>query len=567
MSTLPNNTINSVVGTDGHTPIENYYSTFHRWDWDEIYWGQEGHNKFIPKVGDEIRRRSPRGEYEVTRVDELTLIPQVVPISYNDQNAEDNDLNYLIGVGPGQQSNFMRVYVDKSVTPHVLAVDKSLWIGGEDAYEAIIFKGSPVFGSIQEPVSLLFDSTNQLIGNKIPLELAERTPGSGELKKTVATANTLHDLQDNEPVTIVFYGQDGHEVSKRLLLVENSAFINASQDPYEVIEDISIESPWLSPGDPTMVEFPLNLTMDSLNLMGVAHLRSGRQIRLPVDGNKFKIAGLEAMVSTIPNHKYPTRLVYTLAPNEISDRLVVHTDRTINKSYTFRTTQEEGMYSVRLYCYPIWVSAAAGYRLRWFMFNLDRKVHYEVPASAITISSTGSPFDPLAYGARQNLHVSVSLRKVDPVYRNVEHAQNFIVTLLGPGTGPGPRWNVQDVGYDPYGGDMMAKMQFVNNNLRYLSLAGTATNREDWIAKTYYLANPLYDRNSETKAPAPDRFWIKTDSSVEMEVSVNDWNAKIPVNFQIQANDTLFLRFAKRTPSNTLQLAMGAMHIEQVPNL
>lgn len=567
MSQLPNNIFQGVSGTDGHSPIIDYYSTFHIWHWNELYFGQEGQNKYVPKVNDLVFSDDPRSWYKVTRINEITLTFDFLPVIFSNDAESDNSLNYLVGVGPGQQSNYMRCYVDKTVTPYKLSVDKSLWIGGEDAQYAIIYKGSLVMGGAREPVSLMFDASNQLVGVQVPLELAELTPGSGELKKTVATASTMHDLQDNEPVTIVFYGREGHQVSARMLLIENSAFINAGQNPYEFVEDITLESPWLSPSDRSLIEFPLNLTMDSLNLIGVVQYNSGRQTRIPVDGTRFMMSGIEAMIATVPNHDYPARLVYTLANNELSSHLVSHTDRTINKPYKFRTTQEEGMYSIKLFCYPVWIDQANGYRLQWFLFNLERRTYYEVPASLIQFSQTGMVFDPIAYGARQTLHVTVPLKQINGVYKDVMHAQNFVVTLLKPGDGTGARWNVNDIGYEPYGGTNMAKMEIVNSNLRYINLAADAVTKEEWLSKIYRLANPLYDRFTETKAPEPDRVYIKTSSSLELEISVDDWRANIPINFQIQTNDTLFLRFARRTPDNTLQLGMGAMHIEQVDTL
>jgi hypothetical protein len=203
------------------------------------------------------------------------------------------------------------------VTPHVLAVDIRLKVAGTMASYAKIFKGSDLTES-GNVISRVYDSNGNFISENIPLELVAIDSHNNYSIKTIKVCHTNEHLLDGEIVTAVIYGDNGHVVSKRQLLVENTSFIRSVDASAKYISHISVESAFISPTFDHIIEFPLNIPLNALNLMGVVHYSDGSTLKLPVDGSKFRMFGLEQYVSSIVGQTVDLVLSYALAPNEIA---------------------------------------------------------------------------------------------------------------------------------------------------------------------------------------------------------------------------------------------------------
>ena len=151
-----------VTGSDGHAPM---YSPDGRWtiyNLNEIYRGNDGNKKYVPNVGDWVQDTDNNIVYKVTYVDSMTLIPTLVEV-----NASGSTQDLL--VGPTADS--YRVYIDTSVTPHILAVDTRLKVSGTMSDHAKIFKGGDI-STTGRQISFLYDSQGRYLTDKINLELA-----------------------------------------------------------------------------------------------------------------------------------------------------------------------------------------------------------------------------------------------------------------------------------------------------------------------------------------------------------------------------------------------------------
>lgn len=554
-------TVLSITAPDGHVPIYEPTGRWTQWSLDQIYLGTVGENKYVPKVDDYVTDVATDERFIVTSLDQTTLIPTLRRIrTVSSESFDSSDL--LMGVGPGTDSDTYRVYVDTSVIPHTMAVDVRLKVHGSLATTAKIFKGSEVSNS-SRVVSAFYDQNGTLLGQDIPLELVAAPVGENFTVKCVPVCYTTEQLFDGEVVTAVFYSAAGHVVSKRQLLVENTAYIRSSDAGTKYVSDISVETPFLSSSDPTLIQYPLNVPLTGLNLMGRVHYSDGSSIAMPVDGTKFAIFGLDHYVSTVVGQKIPLVVRYNLSPGEVAYGLSVGGDRFIAESYRAQTMSANGAYSIKLFGYPVYIDAVNGYRLEWFLLNLDRQAVYRVTPH-VTINQNTRAFDPIAYGISQRMSVSVDLAAVSPSFPSYVHTQTAEIVLLTSGTEHVTNWTIAfQSGQDPvYGVNNFAATTFINQNLMKVRIDMGMTTKADWLDRVFYRTLPLFDDIRETKAPEPNFFGLYIGNRV-VEFPIEQWNSDLVIEDTINNGDTLFVRFFKRTPDNDLQLGVSGLPVRQ----
>lgn len=556
--------VSGITGTDGKTPIYEPEARWTTWALKEIFVGGPGLKKYVPKIGDYVIDTDTNETYIVDDLDITTLVPAFRRVERPEGSGIFNESDMLLGVGPGTQSDTYRIYIDQSVIPHTLAVDARLRVHGSMTTSCKIFKGSHLLGN-QQVISAVYDAGGTLLGQSIPLELcAVPSDVTNHAIKTVPVCHTTENLADGEVVTAVFYADTGHVVSKRQLLVENTAFIRTSNDAVKYVTSIELETPFLSAGDPELIQYPINVPLNGMNLMGVVNYSDGSQLRLPVDGTKFQVFGFEHFVATIVGQKLPVVLKYNLSSDEIAYGATINGDRFFTKTYRAQTTVRDGIYSVKLFGYPVWIDAVNGYRLEWFLYNLDRDVSYRVTPH-VQINESTRAFDPLAYGINQRLAVSINLKNANPAYKNYIHTQTIDFVLAQAGTVQADTaWTV---GFEPsqnppFGRLNYVGMEYVNINLRRLNLTSGETVLANWLNRMYSLSKPLIDPDREALPIEPDFFKLVIGAT-ELEFPIAQWNQVIPITQTLANHSTLFIKFFKRTVTTDLQLAVCGVPVWQ----
>ena len=553
--------VSGITGTDGIVPVFNPNNKFTIYSLAEIYTGQQGQNRYVPNLNDRVIDLDTNKWYYVHSIDPSTLIAELVPVTTVDEGDFSPD-DLLLGVGPGTQSDTYRLYIDKSVQPFTMAVDARLHVAGTMVKTAKIFRGSELTGTARV-ISAYYDQSGTVLGQAIPLELVAMPNGQNYSIKTVPVCYTVEDIPDGEVVTAVFYSDTGHVVSKRQLLVENTAFIRSADSSVKYITGIALESPFLSETDPTLIQYPLNVPLVGLNLIGVVKYSDGSVNRMPVDNTKFSIFGFENYAATIVGQKFPLVIKYTLSPDEIVYGANVGDGRFITESYKATTIKADGAFTIKLFGYPVWVDAVTGYVLRWYMYNLERNVAYNV-TPYVRFNSNTRVFDPLAFGVTQHLSVSINLKDVNGIYPNYIHVQTLDIVLMGPGTQRTTNWTV---GFDPnqdpmYGVNVFASTTFINQNLTKLKIDAGSTAIDDWLARLYYNTKPLVDINKEITAPAPDYFSVYVNNQ-DIEFPISQWGSELLINGVLSDNSTLFVKFFKRLADNDIQLGVAGLPVYQ----
>lgn len=558
-----------VTGIDGHSPIW-LAGPWRYWNRDQIYWGPDtpAEGRYVPNVNDYIKDLATNIDYRVTDVDITTLIPTVVKVKTQMSDGVLAEEDVLLGVGPGTAAETWLLYCDKSVMPHMLAVERRLQIPGVEAKYAMIHRGADI-GSPQKIISAFYDTQGNLLGQKIPLELVlfDNSEIENRAIYVIPTCYTTEDLLDNEIVTVSIWSDQNMVLSKRQLKVENTAFVAGPNAAAKYVMDIGLETPALSPADSNLIEFPLNVPIEGLNLMGVALYSDGSRLRMPVDGTKFRLDGLAAYVTSQVGQKIPIQLVYTLSPDEIAYQNVLTNgeQRFIPKQMHARTKEVNGALSPKLYCYPVWIDALNGYRLEWWLANLERGPILRATPH-VRINTNYAVFNPHLLGSMQRLAVTVNLKDVNPSLEAFNHTQTVEITLRNPGTdhsGDG-NWSV---GFDPgqnppFGVQNNAVTTFINANLYKVKIDLGETAFENWLERIYKRTRPLYNPSRENAAPEPTHFaFVFTDATYVFPIA--EWNVEHQISHAVPDSDTLFIKFFKRTADNDIELSTAGIPVYQ----
>lgn len=546
-----------VSGTDGQQPIYDPNGRYQVFSIKEIYTGGVGEGRYVPKVGDRVDDVDLGLSYRVTSLDLATLVPRLTEIKPITSSGEFDDI--LLGPGPGTQSDTYRVYLDRSVMPYSLAVDARLSVKGSMCRTARIFRGSDLTdqGNI---IAHMYDPQGNIIGDMIPLELVA-TPGN-VTERTVPVAYTTEDLPDNEIVTAVFYSDVGSVVSKRQLVVENTAFIRQANLGMKYITDISLKCPFLSSADSNVIELPINVLLPGVNMIGVVHYSDGSTAEYPVDGTKFAMLGAQNYVASTPGQKGYLSLRYRPSVNEVIYGAGTGEFTHKSKGYVVVAKQQEGIYSVKLFAAPVWIDGVHGYTLRWYLYNGDRNVTYDV-TGLVEFPANTPAWLPTQYGVNQRLTVAIDLQKVNGAYKAYRHVQTIEIVLRTPGSERGnTNWTIgYEVGQNPpYGENVHADVQLINANLYKLKLGMGLSTQAEWLDKLYYSAKPIVDQQREVNPPEPTHYRIKIGTTV-YEFPISQWNSEQMVGNGLTNSGTMFIQFVRRTPDADLQLAVAGVPV------
>ncbi|MND14790.1 hypothetical protein D3C80_49830 [compost metagenome] len=554
-------------------PITDPNRGHRRWRKDEIYTGPTGTGRYVPNVNDEVWDWVT-GLWQVIAVNLLTGLSQLKQYEPPKTGSEVSDEDVLLGVGHEHQNESYRVYLDTSVTPHVLAIDSRLRVYGTTVASVKIFWGTDISDE-SKVISAMYDHGGTLLGENIPLELVQipNNPDSSVPSainyavKSPMVGYTLQKLPDNEVVTAVLYDDVGNVTSISKLLVMNTAFIRTTDASKRYITSIHLESPFLSEGDDSLLKFAINMPIDALNARGVVTYSDGSRKIMPVDGTKFNLYGLQNFIATIVGQKVELALSYKLSAEEYVYGASVNVTKHMSVPYWATTTRMDGAYSVKLFCFPEWIDATMGYKLRWFLFNLNRSDFLEV-TDKVTFALNSNPFDPTSYGPIQRINVGINMSDIDSNYTNWRHAQTIGVALLAPGNTDTNGWNIE---YFPgqtelYGKGLRARAKFINVNNWLLKIDSGYLLKELWIKDVFYNAQPLVNTQSETQAPEPNYFMLMINDK-EFAYPIDRWNTELQVPEVPKDGKPVFIRFVKRLQEGDLQLGMGGMVTLQVTAL
>lgn len=553
-----------IIGTDGKTPLFDPNGRWQMWNLNEVYLGKDGGNKFVPKVGDYVVDSGSHLIYEVTHLNDLNLVPTLKEVKLMNAYHSFTGTDLLLGVGPGTQSDTYRVYLDTTHVPYVLSVDRRLSIAGSMTKYAKIFRGANLTDT-GEVVSRVYSSTGELISDTIELELVATDTHLNHSIKIVPTCHCNVEMPDGEIVTCVLYDDLGHVVSKRQLLVENTGFIPRANENLKYITAISLESPYISSTNDYVIDFPVNVPISAITLIGVVTYSDGSKIKLPVDGTKFKMYGLDQYVSTIIGHRHELVLAYQMDEHEKAYNTVSYNNGVITTPYMINTVKPNLSYAVKLYCYPEFVSVSDGYKLNFYLTNLDRNVLFDVTDKVRFADNTGL-FNPKGYGYLQRKAISVNLRDVSLGFKAYIHTQLMDIVLLEPPEKDRTAWTIAHESREDtnstialsYGNDVQAVIK--PNTENTLDITSGEIEFTKWLDKHYYTTYPIIDRYIESRPPVPNFMRIKYKNT-EVEYNISYWDKPITLGLTPELGSNLMITFIKKVSGRDLILSVAHLPI------
>jgi hypothetical protein len=540
----------------------NFYNPdrgFRVWNKADILVNAGQTDKWIANVNDLVIDYE-KGFQRVSDVEFGTWVPTFEDWEPKKHTDPDGEENVLVGVGPGYSSESYRCFIDNSVTPHVLAPDARLHFYGSMVASYAVFRGSDIDRETGEMISAFYDPSGAFAGPYIPVESAVITGQTVSTIKIPMVGFSVAELEDGERVTLVAYDSKEGVISYAQLLVMNTQVLRQTDQSKRYVEGIQIDTPFLSTSDPKVIEFPLNVMVKSLPMQGLVKYRGGKQLRLDVGIPPMSILGLENYVATAEGQEFPITLRYQLAADEISYQNVPTVDRAITENYIARTVPADNAYSCRLFVYPTWVNAAIGYRLEFWLYNLDRQRFYNV-TPYVELGVNSAPYRPRAYGEMQTLTYAVNLNKVDGRFAPFRYVSEFQIALLNSGEGTAnwevyPRPNVDAA----YGRDLKADVDYVATNMWDLRLANGAQSKTQWLQRMYFNAEPLVNTAVEEFPPEPTHFILQFLHN-QYKFSVNQWSDILRVNNDLGNGELLGIQWVREMFDTDLQLAYTGVPI------
>jgi hypothetical protein len=329
-----------------------------------------------------------------------------------------------------------RVYVDTSKHPYTLRVDSRQWFADPDLTSCKLFRGTNISSS-GEVISAYFKN-NIYQGENIPvIKVSDSNPvGEGPWMRPVVGSCKIVPT-DGELVTLVLYASTGEVSAIALYNVYVTNVVMAAEKPVKVLQDIRIKSPWLDPADAYKLLLPINIPQADILMQAELVYNYGIET-VPIDGVRVKLDGLRNsgahdtyFVSTQLGQDIDLLLSYRLSSDEsyIGSDLV---EGVVSREYTATTEAVRGAYSAKLFVSPRWLDEGRGYRLEYYLLDLNRGTVFN--ATNKVYLAQGSPtFDSTYYGGKQRLAVAVDLSEVSNQYRPHPHVQSFAITLLSKG--------------------------------------------------------------------------------------------------------------------------------------
>lgn len=531
---------------------------FRVWAENEVFY--PGHDGYVPNVGDLIVSLQT-GFKRVTDVNLTTGESQSVAWRVPEINGVTGE-DILIGAGPGHVSESFRIYVDENVFPNTLTFDGRLKIHGTAAREVKVFRGSDI-GVQGEVVSRMYDQNGQLLGENIPMETVLDEVGVSLGYKVPVVGQCVADLSTGELLTAVVFNDEGSVLSITSLLAERTGYVRRSQAAATYVIDVRLESPYLDAATDEL-RVPINLPLSNVAMEGVVTYSDGRQVRVPIDGTKMRVDGLNNYVATIVNQTVPVVLKYTLSGSEVNYTGMTGSEYHVARAYRVRSIQVDGAHTVKLFTYPSWNATDARYELKHWLVNLDRNVCRDV-TPFVSITQQSNPFNPNRYGVMQNLSFVLNLKDAMPALRDYQHVQTVGLSLIGPGTDTNTLWTVELTPDQapPYGWGLEAQMEFVNSGNWRMRLGSGETSQANWLSQVYRNLEPLYDAQVETYAPEPTHFRVQFKNTA-IEYSISQWNAEMIVPNDYQPGETLLITFIRRLSGQDLMLGVAGLSVKHI---
>lgn len=547
-----------------NVPLKDENRDFTVWGLSQLY-TPGSLNKYLPNTGDFVIDKQT-GFFFVTDVDYTANTYELEPWNIPGQGDGIIPEDVLLGSGSDDPSKTFRVLINNDAVPHVLAVEGRLHMFTSKVEYCKIFRGTDI-GPNGIVISAILDQNGDIVTENLPMELVQNPAGGNIAVKSVVQGYSVESVPDGETVTAVFYSATGVKLSATKLLVMETNFIRNVDASRKFITGIDLISNYLDPSNNRLIKYPVNMLLQSSAVSGRLSYSDGSELIMPIDGTRFQLLGWGNYVSSNVGQRFPLTLQYNLADNEQALDLdgSVPGMRFKQEQYHIETTEIAGGYSVKLYAVPVWQNPIDGYKLEWYLYNLDRETFYYV-TPYVNLVAPNAAYNPLPTGGIQTILARIELSTLGASFNYYAHTQLVTLSLLTPGTSSSANWWVQYTPAGPqYGGANAAVIASTGPGTYSVNLAAGKATTEEWLNAVFYNAEPIIHPTTESKAPTPTHVRIRIGASFTREIAIADWNTpQGAVSLTAPdpaAGDIVYLEFILRSGMDVQELGLGYMPI------
>lgn len=553
--------------------LPNVNDVIRIWDIRNIYKGPQyiqanGYYAYVPKEGDWVIDKE-NGWFYVAHVgfegeNLSTLVPWEAPESVG---AGNDDL-VILGAPSRLSSEFLTCAIDYSQMPPIMTVDNRIQVNGSNAGSAKIFLNNDISAATGKVVSCQYDNSGNIVSDEVPLELIALPDQRNVAIRVPMPCACSTNLPDGETLTLVVYDKNGGPILPVYRLVsQNTAFIRRAEVGTKYVKGVQLLSPFLSSNDPELLEIPVSIrNLSSVEFRARVWYSDNSYKDWPVDGERVDLLGKNEFIPTIVGQQGNLTLVYYLNSDEEAVSANPGLRKHIDQQYRIRTTESIGAYAPKLYGYPLFVNDTVGFKMTWWLYNLDRQMAYEV-TDKVQLAVNSPAFDGKNYGQVQHLAYAINLATVDSRWKAYNHVQKLDVVLYGSPIGnKGTSWTI---GFDPgqspvYGTGLFCKVASNTANNRSIKIDSGISTYAEWLDQMYYNTRPLRAIASESKAPAPTHFEVWINGSAIYRFPVAQWNAALAVSAVPAVGSNVYIKWLKTDVGNVeLELGVSALSVTQ----
>lgn len=520
--------------------------------------------KYLPNVEDLVIDYE-MGTFRVTRVDRTRALCWMTPWNLTKTPTNTSD-DPIIGEGFGQTNRGWRLLIDTRVTPHRAEIDNRYKKYGSQNNFIRVFRGIDITKT-GKVVSAMYDQSNSYTGENIPLELVAVKELHNLAVKAPVPFFVNEGMTNGERCTVVTYTKDGVVSEVDAVYVQHTNLIRSPEDQAQKIQSIELVSPYLSKSEPNVLRVPVNATVHQLTMRCRVTYISGRTKTVDITDEsglgKAHLLGLKYWSPNITGTRHELTLVYHPDPNtEYAHTQGVTANGAIVMKYQIEAIPTDPSYSLKVYAFPTWVDASVGYGIDFWLYDLNRINPIRIPQVAIEYTNNRM-FDGKDYSSIQHLNLSVNLGLLDGKFDGKRHVQSLHVALLREGTVDKDRWKVKASTNQKewFGEGVSAKIISIGTGIWHLDLSNDLKDINEWLDEVYYKLDPMYDSETENRAPHPTHFRIKTRDKT-FEVPVSQWAAPLSFHNDMKEGETIYLQWYSRSGGKTLELGVTGMTVK-----
>lgn len=503
--------------------IKDQTRGYKEWGLWEIWVGPSGGptQVYVPNPNDKVFDWA-QGYFRVTDVDYTTGISVLEPWDSNPTNGGVDLEDVLLGSSLGETREQYRLYVKLGTLPFRASVDGGLKIYQANANKIKVFKGTDT-SEAGQVISAVLNSSGVPISENVGLDLIANINGTNYAIRTPKEFVLTEAVQDGDVCTVVVYNNTNQPIGTYKHIVVATDFIRTADASRRYVVGIDLISPWLSATENDLLEYPVNLPIQSGSLQGRVRYSDGFSSDLPIDGIRFELQGIDNFVATQAGQTANLQLVYHLGPTEYANTgYSIPGDRWIPKAYRVRTIAEQGLYSAKLFAVPYWQSAA--WHLDWYLYSLARDAVYNV--TPYVQDAVGAPaFNGINYVSKQNLIKTINLQDIGMGLPYYQHVQHMDIRLFGAGSNAGlaTYYEIEYTVGEKLGTGLFAvRTPGTTGGTFKLDISQGTLSTAEWLAKVYDPTEPLWLAGTEAAPPVPTHFRLKY-GAFSRDVAVNDY--------------------------------------------